>query len=152
MRPCHMTAVTTSQLWFLDLQVYNMLVNVLKILLKTLLYSLNNVFESLILLNTYLLENTKIIDMFFWAVLTLFEGEGDWSLCDQIRKCLGSQIFSCLKCRSKTSLVLEYRSSFFPSYRKEIYRLWGRVFVTDNWTYGYAVTSVETNLWGTKNK
>lgn len=60
-----MTAVTTSQLWFLDLQVYNMLVNVLKILLKTLLYSLNNVFESLILLNTYLLENTKIIDMFF---------------------------------------------------------------------------------------
>lgn len=69
MRPCHMTAVTTSQLWFLDLQVYNMLVNVLKILLKTLLYSLNNVFESLILLNAYLLENTKIIDMFFWAVL-----------------------------------------------------------------------------------
>lgn len=60
-----MTAVTTSQLWFLDLQVYNMLVNVLKILLKTLLYSLSNVFESLILLNTYLLENTKIIDMFF---------------------------------------------------------------------------------------
>lgn len=60
-----MTAVTTSQLWFLDLQVYNMLVNVLKILLKTLLYSLNNVFESLILLNAYLLENTKIIDMFF---------------------------------------------------------------------------------------
>lgn len=60
-----MTAVTTSQLWFLDLQVYNMLVNVLKILLKTLLYSLSNVFESLILLNAYLLENTKIIDMFF---------------------------------------------------------------------------------------
>lgn len=60
-----MTAITTSQLWFLDRQVHKLLVNVLKILLKTLLYSLNNVFESLIPLNTYLLENTKIIDMFF---------------------------------------------------------------------------------------
>lgn len=40
MRLCQMRAVITSQLWFLDLQVYSMLVKVLNILQKTLLYSL----------------------------------------------------------------------------------------------------------------
>lgn len=49
----------------LDLHVYSMSVNVFKILLKTLLYPSNNVFESLIQLNTYLLENAKIIDVVF---------------------------------------------------------------------------------------
>lgn len=49
-----------------DLQVYSMFVNVLRILLKSLLYPSNNVLESLIQLNTYLLENTKIIDVFWF--------------------------------------------------------------------------------------
>lgn len=77
-----MRAVITSQLWFLDLQVYSMLVNVLNILLKHFcILSLKNVFESLIPLNTYLLENTKITDNFFGVGVCYFQVGRNVELC-----------------------------------------------------------------------
>lgn len=123
-----------------------MFVNVLKILLKTLLYPLNNVFESLIQLNTYLLENTKIIDVVFWVVICCFRGKVIEQHCAEFRKYL--QLLDFFR-SDYWSIGNRTYVLIFPFYRNGGYWLWGEVFVshTDSWTgVGETATNKERTI------